>query len=98
MTDYSIRLTPGDAPGYIAEYSRVNDVYCHQIRLNGGRQVIPLSPAEALTFARQLPEVKALVEAAQAMSKCKLQFWVEWEAIRRHLAEALAPFQEAPDA
>ena len=102
MTDYSIRLTPGDAPGSIAEYRRVDDAYCHQIRLNGVRQVIPLSPAEALAFARQLPEVKALVQACHCAPLATIAHRVDVEGAGgdsvRRILDALVPFEEAPDA
>jgi len=93
MTDNSIRLTPGDAPGYIAEYRRVNDAYCHQIRLNGGRQVIPLSPAEALAFARQLPEVEALVEALRYYAQ-SIQYITTYKYRGGELLDAEAPIAE----
>jgi len=68
---------------------------------DGEHDLMLLSPTEALAFARQLPEVKALVE------ECR--WWLETgrflagnasakQAGVERTQVALAPFEEAPDA
>jgi hypothetical protein len=50
---------------------------------------VMISDAEALTFARQLPEVRALIAAAKEM--LEHQDYHDFA----HLREALVPFEEA---
>ena len=65
------------------------DHFGREHEINVGYDGIYITNAEALAFARQLPEVKALVEA--------IRQHLYSDAPHTALESALAPFEDIPD-